>query len=261
MKVLYIKTKLINFINILKKLIMKHKIIEIEDALVPLKPAIDIEQERASFPDITDESFWEIFEICAPHTLLPTENLYGLYGSVKYLCDRKIPGDFVECGVFKGGAIMMVAETLLRHGITDKKIYLFDTFYGFTGRTEFDITYLGQEEGLFTTQNFRRGTEDNLRKIDYPFDNYIIVEGDVEKTIPDIIPDKIALLRLDTDTYTTTLCELTHLYPKLVQGGVLIVDDYGWCKGARKAVDEYFSKTEKLFFHRTNYTCRTALKY
>ena len=74
----------------------------------------------------------------------------------------------------------------------------------------------------------------------YPAERVHYVVGKVEDTVPGTMPDAIALLRLDTDWYESTLHELVHLFPRLVPGGVLIVDDYGYWQGCRKAVDEYF---------------------
>ena len=83
----------------------------------------------------------------------------------------------------------------------------------------------------------------------------------VEDTIPNQAPKEIALLRLDTDWYESTLHELEHLYPRLVSGGVLIIDDYGHWRGAREAVDEYIDKHKlKLFLTRIDYTGRLCVK-
>ena len=66
----------------------------------------------------------------------------------------------------------------------------------------------------------------------------------MEETIPCVIPDAIALLRLDTDWYESTLHELTHLFPLLALGGIIILDDYGWWSGSKKAADEYFQASK-----------------
>ncbi len=84
---------------------------------------------------------------------------------------------------------------------------------------------------------------------------------EVEDTIPARIPDEIALLRLDTDWYTSTLHELHHLYPRLAKHGILIIDDYGHWQGARQAVDEYFKDAgPDLYLHRIDYTGRILVK-
>ena len=83
----------------------------------------------------------------------------------------------------------------------------------------------------------------------------------MEATIPGTIPEELALLRLDTDWYESTRHELIHLFPRLSQGGVLIVDDYGHWRGARRAVDEYLEeKNHHLLLSRIDYSARIALK-
>jgi hypothetical protein len=86
------------------------------------------------------------------------------------------------------------------------------------------------------------------------------VKGDVEHTLRKRLPKKISILRLDTDWYESTKLELEILYPRLAKGGVLIIDDYGHWEGARRAVDEYFTKHPFLFLNRTSYAVRTAIK-
>jgi O-methyltransferase len=88
-----------------------------------------------------------------------------------------------------------------------------------------------------------------------------LVKGKVEDTVPKNAPEKIALLRLDTDWYESTRHELVHLFPRLVPGGVLIIDDYGHWQGARKAVDEYIAGNQvKILLNRVDYTGRIGVK-
>jgi hypothetical protein len=87
------------------------------------------------------------------------------------------------------------------------------------------------------------------------------VSGPVETTLPAQAPDRLALLRLDTDWYASTRHELEQLYPRLVREGVLIVDDYGHWEGAREAVDEYFAANGPApLLQRVDYTGRMAVK-
>ncbi len=95
----------------------------------------------------------------------------------------------------------------------------------------------------------------------YPSERVHFVRGQVEDTVPEQAPERIALLRLDTDWYESTRHELLHLYPRLASGGVLIVDDYGHWDGCRRAVDEYFStEAEPVLLSRIDYTGRLAVK-
>jgi pyruvate dehydrogenase complex dehydrogenase (E1) component len=101
----------------------------------------------------------------------------------------------------------------------------------------------------------------NMSTIGYPEERIHYIQGKVESTIPGCIQDKIAILRLDTDWYESTAHELKHLYPRLVSGGVLIIDDYGYWQGARKAVDEFLAATpEKLLMHRIDNNGRGIVK-
>jgi hypothetical protein len=69
------------------------------------------------------------------------------------------------------------------------------------------------------------------------------VQGKVEDTIPGALPERIAILRLDTDWYASTAHELAHAYDRLSPGGVLLIDDYGCWAGSRKATDEFIERT------------------
>jgi O-methyltransferase len=85
------------------------------------------------------------------------------------------------------------------------------------------------------------------------------IQGDVMETLPKDAPSEIAVLRLDTDWYESTRHELIHLYPRLVVGGVLIIDDYGHLLGARKATDEYLDG-HRILLDRIDYSARIAIK-
>ena len=103
------------------------------------------------------------------------------------------------------------------------------------------------------------GSKPTLAETAYPRVEF--VQGRVENTLPAAAPPEIAVLRLDTDWYESTRHELEHLYPRLVDGGVLIVDDYGYWQGARQAVDEYFGETgEAILLNRIDDTGRIAVK-
>src|SRR5205085_5620255 len=100
-----------------------------------------------------------------------------------------------------------------------------------------------------------------MSQTSYPMTQLHFIRGPVEETIPAQIPEEIALLRLDTDWYESTRHELVHLFPRLRTGGVLIVDDYGHWRGARRAVDEYFqTEHPPLLLNRIDYTARLGIK-
>lgn len=90
-------------------------------------------------------------------------------------------------------------------------------------------------------------------------DRVHLVAGPVENTLPDAAPEHLALLRLDTDFYSSTAHELAHLYPRLSEQGVLIIDDYGAWRGAKQAVDEYFHD-QPVLLQRIDWTGRLVVK-
>jgi hypothetical protein len=100
-----------------------------------------------------------------------------------------------------------------------------------------------------------------MRDTGYDSEKVFFVKGKVEETLPAHAPDRISLLRLDTDWYESTYHELTHLYPRLTVGGVLIIDDYGHWAGARRAVDDFIGKNKlRLLLNRVDYTGRICVK-
>lgn len=220
-----------------------------------------------------DPPFVPIHNQCRPATMTSTERMYALYKAVEYVVEANIPGDFAECGVWRGGSVMLIASTLLGRGRTDRKIFLYDTFDGMSAPTEADQDMEGRTaETMLATDNKSLDSlmwsyapldhvKANVTSVGYPADRFVFVQGKVEETIPATLPGPLALLRLDTDWYESTRHELEQLYPLLVPGGVLIIDDYGHWKGSRQAVDEYFSVAgRKILLNRVDYTGRIGIK-
>ncbi len=217
-------------------------------------------------PDIDDAPFRQIYERCMEHVMGGAAAMYGLYKAVEYVVKASIPGDFAECGVWRGGSSMAMALTLLHFGETTRTLYLYDTFEGLwsvpveqdrviSSLAKPDLTRFYKER-LEAAASKRKDAGDQYRhktsledvralmcSTGYPETRLKLVKGFVEETIPQICPDRLALMRLDTDFYTSTYHELKHLYPKLERGGILFVDDYGQYLGARVATDEYLCES------------------
>jgi len=199
------------------------------------------------------------------------ERLFATLLACRYACERGIAGDFVECGVWRGGNAMVAAD-VFRRLAPARKTYLFDTFAGMTEPTEADVSRGGSR----AADEYRRMSRDghsewcyaSLEDVRGGFEarglmaGAVFVKGDVAQTLLDApsLPERISVLRLDTDWYESTKLELEVLYPKLRPGGVLIVDDYGYWGGARKAIDEYFSAHPKPFFQYVDHTARMGIK-
>jgi O-methyltransferase len=222
---------------------------------------------------VIEKEFLEIYHLCKDYTMTSPERMYSLYKATRYVIEAKIPGDFVECGVWKGGSAMIIAATLKQIGVTNRYIYLYDTFEGMSEPTEYDVKNVpggGASIRDYWEQNQKNDVNewcysslgevsDNLQKTGYPNNMFKLTKGKVEDTIPGVKPEIIALLRLDTDWYESTKHELDNLYPNLQDKGVLIIDDYGSWAGAKKAVDEYFLSIP-ILFNRVDTTGRIAIK-
>lgn len=232
----------------------------------------DKDRQR-SFPADFERRHIEIIKRVSPYTTTSFERIYALIESVRYIVRNDIKGELLECGVYKGGSMMTIALALMAEGVTDRELSLFDTFEGMPAPDERDIDLLGKpaleefskrkiSEMSSTWMNASmEQVRQAMASTGYPMERIHFVKGLVENTIPEKAPEAIALLRLDTDWYQSTIHELIHLYPRLSPKGILIVDDYGHLKGAREAVDGYFDRNKMApFMHRIDYTGRLIIK-
>lgn len=244
----------------------------------PLKEAARRVLERAGYqlerrmPNDFDDRLAETIRAVSPYTMTSPARLAALYDAVHHIVRYDVPGDVVECGVWKGGSMMVVARTLRELGRTERALHLFDTFAGMPEPSSDDVSINGSA-ALPRWRQRQRGSVNlwdyaplqevkaALATTGYPSERIHFVEGLVEDTVPSEAPERIAVLRLDTDWYESTRHELEHLWPRLQSGGVLIIDDYGHWKGARKAVDEYLTRLDvPVLLARIDYTGRIAVK-
>jgi hypothetical protein len=199
--------------------------------------------------------------------------LVSLIRAVEYVVQQKIPGDFVECGVWRGGSMYAIARTLMRCQSSLRRLWLYDTFEGMSPPTEADVDFRGAAaDQLLQTSDLHdpQGVwcygalpevQQHLASSGYPESQINYVVGKVEDTLPSRAPEQISLLRLDTDWYESTRLELEVLFPRLSPGGILIIDDYGHWQGCRQAVDEYFAgQGIRMFLQRIDYTGRIGVK-
>ena len=229
--------------------------------------------DKNFIPYDIEEEFREIFILCKQFTMTSVEKMYAMYKATEYLIRNEIEGDIVECGVWKGGSMMISALTLLRMNETNRSLYLYDTYEGMAKPTARDIKIFDQSSALKSWKKKKKDdyiewcyasieeVRKNLYSTGYPKKNIKVIKGKVQDSIPNIIPDKISLLRLDTDLYESTYHELTYLYPKLMKKGVLIIDDYGLWKGQKEAVNHYFKeKNINIFLNRIDEEGRISFK-
>ncbi|HJU56714.1 MAG TPA: TylF/MycF/NovP-related O-methyltransferase [Pyrinomonadaceae bacterium] len=215
----------------------------------------------------------ELIRSVSPYTMTSVEGLCELINAVSYVVKEQIPGEIVECGVWRGGSMAAAAMTLTRLDSQDRHLYLFDTFEGMPQPGARDINWEGEKAlDIYRRRNGRGGgsdwcyaAEEEVARVmsacGYDQSKIHLVKGRVEETVPAAAPERISILRLDTDLYESTRHELEHLFPRLVRGGVLIIDDYGHWRGAREATDEYLSQHGiSIFLHRVDYTVRVGVK-
>ncbi len=151
--------------------------------------------------------------------------------------DYGIPGDVVECGVWRGGASIFMRGVLLAAGQEARRVWLYDSFQGLPkpqNETDLDLTMFSDYLGVSLSQ-----VQDNFRQFGLFSDRIRFVPGWFKDTLPTASVQQIVLLRLDGDMYESTMDGLEHLYSKISPGGYVVIDDYGALAVCRRAVAEF----------------------
>lgn len=210
-------------------------------------------------PELSDSDSASILSVLSPSdpsrrlTLLSPPRLIASLQAVKYVVDNNLPGDICECGVWRGGTSILMAQKLQALG-SNKTVYMYDTFLGMTEPTQEDkhsasgkpaiSTYLSSDRTTYNEWCYASLDDVTNNISSYDLSNVCrLIQGPVEETLldPTLIPNTISILRLDTDWYASTKIELQCLYHRVTPGGVILIDDYGHWDGARKAVDEFLA--------------------
>ena len=233
---------------------------------------------RSEFtPEATDEHL-KVMDTCSKYTMTSRSRQWALIQSVEWIAKKNIEGDIVECGVWKGGNLILCGLMLKAFNL-DRLIWGYDTFTGMSEPTEDDYKIYNPKSKTFSlvrdkwlAKQKSQGVTDwhyvAMDKVASSFskevgtDNLKLISGKVEDTlvVKDNVPEKISILRLDTDWYESTKVELEVLFPRLQKGGVLIIDDYGCWAGSKKAVDEFFERYGVVWLHRVDRSCRLYVK-
>lgn len=228
----------------------------------------DVFRRKAGLPyhgyDLEKEAREAIAKVKAS-TMVSLEKLIPLYQQAVF-CERAgIDGAFVECGVWKGGCVGLMALANLRHGTAPRQLHLFDSFEGIPepdakvdgqAAVDFALQAGGKADGQLVPlrdQYGGVGTLESCRdlievQLTFPSEKVTYHKGWFQDTLPNNTVGPIAVLRLDGDWYESTKVCLDHLYDKVVPGGFVIVDDYGAYEGCKKAVDE-FLQTRPVYLH------------
>ncbi len=189
---------------------------------------------------VSPSEFASLYRQVRTVTMCSQARLRGLYDAVRYVASKDIPGDVVECGSAQGGSAALMALTLHRLGAR-RKLWMFDTFEGLPAPTSQDPDF--ELANLFTGTCV--GTLDEVRELFHRLgiaDDVTFVKGLFQETLPAAPVQRIAVLHIDGDWYESVRICLDCLYDKVVPGGMIQLDDYGYWKGARKAVDEFLEQ-------------------
>ena len=218
----------------------------------------------------------KLLETSAKYSMTSLARRWALINAIKHVKNQNIEGDFVECGVWKGGNLIIYSSLNKKYNL-QKEIFGYDTFSGMSEPTIHDNNFLNinakdeweknkKSDNINLSFNCYSSLEEvkmniKLSSGNKSLDNINLIEGKVEDTlkISKNLPEKISILRLDTDWYESTKIELEVLFPKLSKGGILIIDDYGQWKGSRKAVDEFFLN-QNVVMNYIDFSCRMIIK-
>jgi O-methyltransferase len=174
------------------------------------------------------------------HTMIGSHRLRQLRSFMETTLAEGVPGDFIETGVWRGGACIMMRAVLKAHGVSDRKVYCADSFRGLpkpSGRhvqDKRDRLHKFAELAVPETE-----VRKNFEAYGLLDDQVVFVNGFFRDTLPPLKGHSFALLRLDGDMYESTMDALTNLYDGLSPGGFIIVDDYGSLNSCRLAVHDF----------------------
>jgi O-methyltransferase len=174
-------------------------------------------------------------------TMVGLRRLDNLQTCIEDVHFRRVPGDLIECGVWRGGAVILMRAVLRAYGITDRLVWAADSFSGFPSTGE-------GERAADSSDNLgvHRMLAVSLEEVKRNFERYGLLDEQVRflsgwfrDTLPGATMPRLAVMRLDSDRYQSTRECLRSLYPKLSPGGYVIVDDYGAHPGSKTATDDF----------------------
>lgn len=186
-----------------------------------------------------DGNFWPLYA----DTMIGMKRLDNLEFCITEVLKNNIPGDFIEAGVWRGGAAIFMRAILAAYNITDRRVLVADSFQGLP-RPNVD-KYAWDKDDIHYKLKFLAVSQAevaaNFEKYGLLDEQVVFLPGWFKDTLPNIPSSQLALIRLDGDMYESTLDSLTNLYPKLSPNGFCIIDDYA-LTGCKAAVDEYRDK-------------------
>lgn len=175
------------------------------------------------------------------HTMVGVQRLQNVRDLAQAALDENIPGDFIETGVWRGGCCILMRGVLAANGVTDRKVYVADSFAGLPPpNPELYPDDKGLDLHLFEQLAIPlEEVQDNFARYGLLDDQVVFVKGLFKDTLPTLDAGPFSLIRLDGDLYESTTDALEALYPRVSSGGFVIIDDFGAIPACRKAVMDY----------------------
>lgn len=218
-----------------------------------LKHQMLAQSGNVDFNSSSISEFQEILTAVRPYTMLSEARLFSLYCLAQQICLDDIPGDFVECGTWRGGSAALLAWVIKRYSLRPRLLYSFDTFEGMPEPTGVD-----RHNGIHANDiSFKAGTlkAPILEGLDFVCralevrDIVVPVQGVFSQTLPQYKSEvgNIALLHADGDWYESTMDIFNTLFEQVVDDGIVQIDDYGFWEGCRKAIQE-FERSQNMSF-------------
>ncbi len=174
-------------------------------------------------------------------TMIGLVRLDNVQTCIETVLREGVPGDLLEAGVWRGGACILMRAVLAVHGVTDRRVFVADSFAGLPPPDE--SSYPADRGDRHHTFEFLAVSAEevaaNFKKYGLLDAQVVFLPGWFKDTLPAAPIERLAVLRLDGDMYSSTMETLTALYPKLSPGGFCIIDDYGAVPGCRQAVEDY----------------------
>jgi O-methyltransferase len=178
------------------------------------------------------------------HTMIGLKRLESIKNRVEIVLTEGVPGDFIETGVWRGGASIFMRAILLAYGVKDRTVWVADSFQGLPAPDA--EKYPADKEARWHVPEFLaislEQVQENFAKYNLLDEQVRFLKGWFKDSLPKAPINQLALIRLDGDMYESTMDALTNLYPKLSTGGFVIVDDYGSVEACRQAITDFRSK-------------------
>lgn len=189
-----------------------------------------------------------LFDKVRPYTMSSRLKLRSLKSLAELLNQNQVPGDFVECGTFKGGSAAVISTALT----SERKIWLFDSFEGLPDVKE-EVDGADSKDWVGKCRAAEEDVLEALKTVGVSPEQYLIRKGWFQDTFKQTLPEQVALLHCDADWYDSVLLTLETFYDRIPPGGVVVLDDFGWWEGCREAFYDFCGKrNEKPLLERVD---------